>query len=75
MMTIDPNILNKILILNLLILKHKRYKFILIMYVAVSKDGEMVFGPTQLIHTSEGAVKIPIEFNLGEGAYSMDIEV
>ncbi len=43
--------------------------------VAVSKDGETVFGPTQLIHTSEGSVKIPIDFNLGEGVYSMDVEV
>jgi len=43
--------------------------------VAVSKDGETVFGPTNLIHTSEGSVKIPIEFNLGEGVYSMDIQV
>jgi len=43
--------------------------------VAVSKDGETVFGPTQLIHTSEGSVKIPIDFNLGEGVYSMDVDV
>ncbi len=43
--------------------------------VAVSKDGETVFGPTQLIHTSEGSVKIPIDFNLGEGVYSMDVKV
>jgi len=43
--------------------------------VAVSKDGETVFGPTQLIHTSEGSVKIPIDFNLGEGVYSMDVGV
>jgi hypothetical protein len=43
--------------------------------IAVSKDGETVFGPTQLIHTSEGSVKIPIEFKLGEGVYSMDVEV
>jgi len=43
--------------------------------VAVSKDGETVFGPTQLIHTSEGSVKIPIDFNLGEGIYSMDVAV
>ena len=43
--------------------------------VAVSKDGETVFGPTQLIHTSEGSVKIPIDFDLGEGVYSMDVEV
>ena len=43
--------------------------------VSVSKDGETVFGPTQLIHTSEGSVKIPIDFNLGKGVYSMDIKV
>jgi hypothetical protein len=43
--------------------------------VTVSKDGETVFGPTQLIHTSEGSVKIPIDFSLGEGVYSMDIKV
>jgi len=43
--------------------------------VAVSKDGETVFGPTQLIHTNEGSVKIPIDFNLGEGVYSMDVRV
>jgi len=43
--------------------------------VTVSKDGETVFGPTQLIHTSEGSVKIPIDFSLGEGVYSMDIDV
>ena len=42
--------------------------------VAVSKDGETVFGPTNLIHTSEGSVKIPIPF-LGEGVYSMDVKV
>jgi len=43
--------------------------------VAVSKDGETVFGPTQLIHTSEGSVKIPVDFNLGEGVYSMEVKV
>ncbi len=43
--------------------------------VAVSKDGETVFGPTQLIHTSEGSVKIPIDFSLGEGVYSMNVGV
>ena len=43
--------------------------------VTVSKDGEIVFGPTQLIHTSEGSVKIPIQFNLGEGMYSLGIEI
>lgn len=43
--------------------------------VAVSKDGETVFGPIPLTHTSLGSVKIPIEFNRGEGIYTMDFEV
>ena len=43
--------------------------------VAISKDGETVFGPIPLTHTSLGSVKIPIEFNLGDGIYSMDFEV
>ncbi|MHA7648175.1 CFI-box-CTERM domain-containing protein [Nitrosopumilus sp. S4] len=43
--------------------------------VVVSKDGETVFGPTQLIHTSEGEVKIPIDFNRGDGVYSMNVGV
>ena len=43
--------------------------------VTVSKDGEIVFGPTPLIHTSEGSVKIPIQFNLGEGVYSLGVEI
>ena len=43
--------------------------------IAVSKDGETVFGPIDLTHTSLGSVKIPIEFNLGDGIYSMDFEV
>jgi len=43
--------------------------------VTVLKDGETVFGPTPLIHTSEGSVKIPIQFNLGEGVYSLGIEI
>ena len=43
--------------------------------IAVSKDGETVFGPIPLTHTSLGTVKIPIEFNLGEGIYTMDFEV
>ncbi|ABX13545.1 CFI-box-CTERM domain-containing protein [Nitrosopumilus maritimus] len=43
--------------------------------VVVSKDGETVFGPIPLTHTSLGSVKIPIEFNRGEGVYSMDFEV
>lgn len=43
--------------------------------IAVSKDGETVFGPIPLTHTSLGSVKIPIEFNLGEGIYSMVFEI
>jgi len=43
--------------------------------VAVSKDGETVFGPTSLIHTSKGSVKIPVEFSLGEGVYSFKIGI
>ena len=43
--------------------------------ISVSKDGEKVFGPIPLTHTSLGSVKIPIEFNLGEGVYTMDFEV
>ena len=43
--------------------------------VTVSKDNENVFGPIPLTHTSVGSVKIPIEFNLGEGTYSMDIQI
>jgi len=40
--------------------------------VSVSKEGETIFGPIPLTHTSVGSVKIPIEFSLGDGVYSMD---
>jgi hypothetical protein len=43
--------------------------------ISVSKNSETVFGPIPLTHTSVGSVKIPIEFNLGEGIYSMDFEI
>ena len=43
--------------------------------VTVTKDGQQVFGPIPLTHTSVGTVKIPIEFNQGEGVYKMDFEV
>ena len=43
--------------------------------ISVSKDSEVVFGPIPLTHTSVGSVKIPIEFNLGDGVYTMDFEV
>ena len=72
--TINPDILNKIGI-EFINPQTQKIQIHIDYVVTVSKDGEMVFGPTQLIHTSEGAVKIPIEFNLGEGKYSMDIKV
>ena len=43
--------------------------------VTVTKDGQQVFGPIPLTHTSVGAVKIPIEFNQGEGVYKMDFKI
>ncbi|MFQ5497702.1 MAG: CFI-box-CTERM domain-containing protein [Nitrosopumilus sp.] len=43
--------------------------------VSVSKDGQNVFGPIPLTHTSVGTVRIPVEFNLGEGVYSMNFGV
>ena len=43
--------------------------------ISVSKDGQTVFGPIPLTHTSVGSVKIPIEFNLGDGIYTMDFEI
>ncbi|MFQ5476678.1 MAG: CFI-box-CTERM domain-containing protein [Nitrosopumilus sp.] len=76
-LTYDPiqsNILNKISI-DFINPQTQKIQIHIDYSVAVSKDGETVFGPTNLIHTSEGSVKIPIEFNLGEGAYSMDVKV
>ena len=43
--------------------------------ISVSKNDEIVFGPIPLTHTSLGSVKIPIEFNLGDGIYSMNFEI
>ncbi len=43
--------------------------------VTVTKDGQQVFGPIPLTHTSVGTVKIPIEFNRGEGVYKMKFEI
>jgi hypothetical protein len=43
--------------------------------VTVTKDGQQVFGPIPLTHTSVGTVKIPIEFNQGEGVYKMDFKI
>ena len=71
---IAPNILNKINI-DFINPQTEEIQIHIDYSVAVSKDGKIVFGPTPLIHTSEGSVKIPIEFNLGEGVYSLDVEV
>ena len=72
--TIEQDILNKIGI-EFINPQTQKIQIHIDYIVTVSKNNEIVFGPTQLIHTSEGAVKIPIEFNLGEGIYSMNIEV
>ena len=71
---IEPNVLTK---MNIEFINPQTQKTqVHIDYsVVVSKDGETVFGPTQLIHTSEGEVKIPIDFNRDDGVYSMDVEV
>ncbi len=42
--------------------------------ITVSKDGETVFGPIPLTHTSVGSVKIPVEF-IGEGVYSVEFGI
>ena len=68
---IEPNILTKINIdfinpQTQKIQEHVDYT------ITVLKDDEIVFGPIPLTHTSVGSVKIPIEFNLGEGVYTMD---
>ncbi|HSA98251.1 MAG TPA: CFI-box-CTERM domain-containing protein [Candidatus Nitrosotenuis sp.] len=43
--------------------------------VTVTKDGDPVFGPIPLTHTSEGSVTIPVEFKEnGEHKITVDIE-
>ena len=42
--------------------------------VEVTKDGERIFGPIPLTHTSSGSVKIPVEV-LDEGMYNAEIEI
>ena len=42
--------------------------------ITVSKDGNAVFGPIQLTHTSIGSVKIPVEFGT-EGIYSVELQI
>ena len=72
--TIEPNIQTKINI-DFLNPQTQKVQEHIDYTIAVSKDGERVFGPIPLTHTSVGTVKIPIEFNLGEGMYTMDFEV
>lgn len=72
--TIEPNTQSKIKI-DFINPQTQKIQVHIDYAVTVSKDGEIVFGPTQLIHTSEGSVKIPIQFNLGEGMYSLGIEI
>jgi hypothetical protein len=42
--------------------------------ITVSKDGEAVFGPIPLTHTSIGSVKIPVEF-VDNGVHLVEFEV
>jgi len=49
--------------------EHIDYKFTL------QKDGENVFGPTNLIHTSEGSVTIPVKTIEDGGTYFVLIEI
>ena len=42
--------------------------------ITVSKDGESVFGPIPLTHTSIGSVKIPVPF-IDEGVYSVEFGI
>jgi len=51
-----------------LIQEHIDYK------ISVSKDGENIFGPIPLTHTSVGSVTIPIEF-LEKGTHEISIDV
>jgi hypothetical protein len=48
--------------------EHIDYKFTL------ERDGENVFGPTNLIHTSEGSITIPVE-TIESGTYFVEIEI
>ncbi len=71
---IEPNIQTKINI-DFINPQTKKIQEHIDYTVLVSKDGETVFGPIPLTHTSIGSVKIPIEFNLGEGVYTMIFEI
>ena len=68
---IEPNIQTKIAI-DFINPQTKKIQEHVDYTITVLKDDEIVFGPIPLTHTSIGSVKIPIEFNLGEGVYTMD---
>jgi len=72
--TIEPNVQTKINI-DFLNPQTQKIQEHIDYTISVSKDGERVFGPIPLTHTSVGSVKIPIEFNLGEGVYTVDFEI
>ena len=71
---IDPNIQTKINI-DFINPQTQKIQEHIDYTVSVLKDGETVFGPIPLTHTSVGSVKIPIEFNLGEGIYTMNFNI
>jgi hypothetical protein len=72
--TIEPNIQTKINI-DFINPQTQKIQEHIDYTISVAKEGDVVFGPIPLTHTSVGSVKIPIEFNLGEGMYSMNFEV
>jgi hypothetical protein len=71
---IDPNIQTKINI-EFINPQTKKIQEHVDWSVSVLKDGETIFGPIPLTHTSVGSVRIPIEFNQGEGVYTMDFKI
>ena len=40
----------------------------------LQRDGENIFGPTNLIHTSEGSISIPVE-TIESGTYYVELEI
>ena len=71
---IEPNVLTKINI-DFINPQTQKVQEHIDYTIAVSKDGETVFGPIPLTHTSLGSVKIPIEFNLGEGGIQWTLKL
>lgn len=71
---IEPNIQSKINV-NFINPQTEKTQEHIDYTITVVKDGENVFGPIPLTHTSVGIAKIPITFNLGEGVYAMNFEI